>query len=141
MSDWREIEAVWQEGEVFFGQNKVGHQVCMGSPEGFSPMELLLISLAGCTGMDVTSILEKKRQKLQSMRVIVRGLRREEFPRIYTEIEIEYRLVGHDLDHRAVEQAVSLSHDKYCSVSAMLGQSAELRTSFNIHEKDDVTQV
>jgi putative redox protein len=140
MGDWRTVEAVWQSGNVFNGINKTGIQVIMGSPEGFSPMELLLISLAGCTGMDIVSILEKKRQPLHALKILVRGLRREDYPRIYTELEVEYQLYGNSLDARAVEQAISLSREKYCSVSAMLGQAAILRTSFVILAEKDVTQ-
>jgi len=140
MGDWRTVEAVWQDGDVFVGKNTTGRQIIMGAPKGFSPMELLLISLAGCTGMDVASILEKKRQPIQAFKVIVRGLRREDYPKIYTELEVEYKLYGTALDARDVEQAISLSQEKYCSVSAMLGKAAILRTSFVIITEEGVTQ-
>jgi putative redox protein len=139
MGDWRELEAVWQGNNLFIGRNKAGLELVMGSPNGFSPMELLLIGLAGCTGMDVASILEKKRQPLHAMKVITRGLRRDENPRVYTEIEVEFLLYGRNLDAKAVEQAIALSQNKYCSVSAMLGPTAPLHTSYKILSEEDVT--
>jgi putative redox protein len=127
MSDWREVEVNWSEGQLFTGQDKKGHSVTLGGTGvGFSPMELVLIGLAGCTGMDVALILEKKRQLLSGFKVMARGLRREEQPRIYTEIELEYIFWGDELDFKAIQHAIRLSLDKYCSVTAMLRQSAQI---------------
>ncbi len=145
MSEWREILADWQGGLVFTGRNPSGASIQMGSWEdrpGISPMEMLLLGLAGCTGMDVASILEKKRQPLSKLRIRVRGKRAEEHPKVYTEIEIQYLLWGEGLDPKAVERAIALSEEKYCSASAMLRAKAEVRSSYQINpvgEADEFT--
>lgn len=133
--DWREIRAVWKGSNNFRGINAKGNQVeiASGSGEGHSPMELLLIGLAGCTGLDIVSILEKKRKHLERFELQVRGLRRQEHPRIYTRIHVTYEVWGDDLDVASVEQAIQLSEDKYCSASAMLGAVAEIESSYTIH--------
>jgi len=139
MEDWREIEAVWDGGNAFEGLSRSGLKVMMGAPEGFSPMEMVLISMAGCTGLDVSSILKKMRQPLEEMKVRIRGLRRDEHPRFYTQIEVEYLFTGTGLDSKAIEQAIALSEDKYCSVSAMLRESAAIKSSYRIITKEDAT--
>ena len=133
--DWREVSAEWQGELGFIGANQTGGTVQMGSvagKPGASPMELLLLSLAGCTGMDVASILVKMRQNLVDMKISVRGKRAEDHPKIYTEIEVLFDLWG-DLDPKAVENAIELSEYKYCSVSAMLNSVAQIHTRFTIH--------
>lgn len=133
MEEWKEVEAVWQEGLVFSGENHKGDGLVMsGSGNGFSPMELLLLGLAGCTGVDVASILQKKRQNFSKLIVKVRGLRRNEIPRIFTDIKVEYIVISDSIDPKAVEQAIRLSEEKYCSASIMLGQSAVIHSSYNI---------
>ena len=97
-----------------------------------SPMELLLVALGGCTGADVVSILEKKRQRVTGYEIEVRAERRAEHPRIYTRIEVVHRVRGHAIDPKAVQHAIELSETKYCSVSAMLGASAQLSMSYEI---------
>ena len=134
-SPWREIEATWQGEGVFIGQNPRGGMVQMGNRDGapgISPMELLLVGVAGCTGMDIASILTKKRQSLNELKVRVRGRMVESFPRVFDQIEIEYLLWGEGIDSAAVEQAIHLSEDKYCSASAMLRASAEVKWSYRI---------
>ena len=91
-------------------------------------MELLLIALGGCTGADVVSILEKKRQRVTAYEIEVRGERRAEHPRIYTSIEVVHRIRGHKVDPKAVAHAIELSETKYCSVSAMLAVAAKITT-------------
>jgi putative redox protein len=97
-------------------------------------MQLILTGLAGCTGMDIVSILKKKRYEIEKFQVQVRGKRAAEHPRVYTEIEIQYLLWGSDLDELAVEQAVHLSEKKYCSASAMLGAVAQIKSSYQIFQ-------
>lgn len=139
MEDWREVEAIWRGGMEFVGKERKDLQIVMGdSPTSFSPMELLLLGLAGCTGIDVALILEKRRQLLKDFRIKVRGLRRPEYPRIYTEIEIEYYFCGKDLDVDAIHQAIQLSQEKYCSVSAMLRQSARIATHITVESCRDM---
>ena len=132
---WREIEAEWQGGGAFIGHNATGGTVQMGKINdhpGVSPMELILVGLAGCTGVDIVDILEKKRQPLKALKVKVRGKRAEDFPKIYKEIEITYLIWGDGIDPKAVEHAIQLSEEKYCSVSAMLRPVAEIRSTYQI---------
>jgi putative redox protein len=101
-----------------------------------TPMELLLIALGGCTGADVVSILEKKRQRVTAYEIEVRGQRRDEHPRIYTSIEIVHRVRGKKVDEKAVAHAIELSETKYCSVSAMLAAAATIKTRYEITNED-----
>ena len=137
---WREIEAEWQGGGTFIGKNPKGATVQMGllnEKPGVSPMELILIGLAGCTGMDIVDILVKKRQSLKAMKVQVRGHRREEYPKIFTQIEVTYLIWGDSIDPQAVERAIQLSEKKYCSVSAMLCSAAEIKSSYQIFKPEE----
>ena len=102
-----------------------------GKP-GVKPMELLLLGLAGCTGVDIVDILTKKRKHLEKFEVRVRGTRAEDYPKVYKEIEVVYRLWGEDISARDVEQAIRLSEEKYCSAQAMLDSDAEIRSSYEI---------
>jgi putative redox protein len=129
-SQWKEIEAEWQGDGAFIGKNLTGGKVQMGTlndQPGVSPMELILVGLAGCTGVDIVDILRKKRQDVKAFKVKVRGLRTETYPMVYKEIEIIYQIWGDHVDRTAVERAIQLSQDKYCSVSAMLRSVAEIR--------------
>ena len=134
MEEWRELSAAWIGGNAFQSAGSNGVQVVMGSNDeikGVSPMEMLLMAKAGCTGMDIVSILQKKRQPLIDLKVNVRALRAVELPKVWTVIEVEYVVTG-NVDVEALEQAISLSEEKYCSVGIMLGKAAELRTSYRI---------
>jgi putative redox protein len=136
---WRVIEAEWQSESAFIGRNEAGGTVQMGTladKPGISPMELVLVGLAGCTGVDIVDILKKKRQPLKGLRVKVRGKKAEDFPKVYREIEVEYLIFGKDINPKAVEQAIRLSEEKYCSVSAMLCASAEIRSMYQIIDPD-----
>ena len=127
--------------EAFVGESPSGHAIVTSfAHENLTaptPMELLLISLGGCTGADVQSILEKKRQRVTSYEIEVRGERRAEHPRIYTGIEVIHYVRGHNVDPKAVAHAIELSETKYCSVSAMLAQSATLTMRFEITNEDE----
>ena len=121
------------------GRASSGHAIVVdGSAEklGSSPMELLLIGMAGCTAYDVMSILEKKRQSVTGLEVSARAERAEEPPRVYTKIEVEYVLRGREIKPKAVEDAIRLSEEKYCSASIMLGKTAQITTSYRIEEED-----
>ena len=138
----KEVVAEWQGKSKFVGKNLKDGQVLMGGKEDasrVSPMELLLIGMAGCTGIDVVNILEKKRQPLESFQVKVRGKRADDYPMIYTEIEVEYLLWGNGLSPKAVEQAIQLSEEKYCSASIMLGKTAKIRSSYQIFKPQEVS--
>jgi putative redox protein len=123
----------------FEGENSDGKKIVMdakppfGEGEAPSPVELLLMALGGCTAMDVISILNKKRLKVEDFRVEVEGKRKETHPKVFTEIKIHYHFKG-DLPQKAVEQAIRLSMEKYCSVSAMLKQSAKVEWDYTIEK-------
>ena len=137
---WREIEAEWKGGGTFIGRNATGGTVQMGKLDerpGASPMELILIGLAGCTGVDVVDIMEKKRQPLKAIKVKVRGKKAEDFPKIYKEIEITYLIWGEAIDPKAVERAIQLSEEKYCSVSAMLRATVQISSSYRIFTPEE----
>jgi putative redox protein len=139
--EWKEVTAVWQDELIFMGKNLSGGRIEMGSSDGnvdlISPMELILLGLAGCTGIDVVSILGKKRQILEKFQIQVKGKRAEDHPRIYTEIEVVYHLWGEGINHKMVERAIELSEDKYCSASAILRKSTNIYSKYIIHAKDD----
>ena len=128
-------------GEQFIGESQSGHAVVTSfahdRPTSPSPMELLLISLGGCTGADVVSILEKKRQNVTGYEIEVQAERRAEHPRVYTKIEVVHRVRGRGIDPKAVAHAVELSETKYCSVSAMLGATVSITTRFEVLSDDD----
>jgi len=132
---WREVEAEWQGDGAFIGRNTTGGSVQMGTIDdqpGVSPMQLVLVGLAGCTGVDIVDILKKKRQPLKALKVKVRGKRAEDYPKIFNEIEVTYLLWGVGIDPKAVEQAIKLSEEKYCSVGAMLRSVANIRSTYRI---------
>ena len=107
----------------------------MGTHSGPTPMELVLLGLGGCTGMDVFSILTKKRQPVTGYEVRLEGERAESHPKKYTKIQIEYVIYGKGIDGKAVERAIELSETKYCSVHAMLEESVEIETGYRIVEE------
>ncbi len=135
--EWTEITACWKGNLTFVGQNKAGGTVQMGvlkERPGISPMQLLLLALAGCTGMDIVSILLKKRAKLADMQVRVRSLRADNYPMIWTNILITYLVWGEGIRPKDVEHAIQLSEEKYCSVGIMLGKSAKIISDYQILE-------
>ena len=97
-----------------------------GTGKGPTPMENLLLALAGCTGMDVVSILRKMRIPLEELQIDVRGERAADHPRVFTSIHLHYALRGAGLDAQSAQKAVTLSVDKYCSVAAMLKRTAKI---------------
>jgi putative redox protein len=99
---------------------------------GVGPMQLLLVGLAGCTGMDIVSILQKKRANLTDFKVKVRGKRAESYPMIWTDIEVTYLLWGEGLKPKDVEQAIALSEEKYCSVGIMLEKATHIHSEYRI---------
>jgi putative redox protein len=100
-------------------------------------MELLLIGLAGCTAYDVVSILEKKRQAVTGLEVSAHAERADDPPRVYTAIEVEYVVRGRNVKPKAVEDAIQLSKEKYCSASIMLEKTARISTSYRIEVELD----
>ena len=125
----------WIDEQKFVATSPSGHAVTIDSDRESNkapgPMELLLMALGACTATDVVIVLEKKRQKLQSLEVICSGERAAEPPAVWTKLEIVYRLRGR-LDDAAVKHAIQLSEDKYCSVAAMLRKTATLSWRYEI---------
>jgi putative redox protein len=138
---WREIEAEWQGGGAFIGRNVSGGTVQLGvlnDKPGVSPMELILVGLAGCTGVDIVDIMSKKREPLKALKVKVRGKRAEDFPQIYKEIEITYLIWGEGIKTKSIEQAIQLSEEKYCSVGIMLSAVAEIHSSYQLFSSEEL---
>ncbi len=122
-----EARTTWIEKQLFNGIASSGHSIVVDGDKlaGNSPMELVLIGLCGCTGYDVVSILQKKREPFTSLEVRAEAERSAEPPSVYIEIKLTYR-VGGKVSRKAVEDAVRLSKEKYCSVSAMLAKTAKI---------------
>lgn len=135
------VEVKWIDGMRFVAIPESGHAVVMDSSEdkggldsGPRPMELLLISLAGCTGMDVIYILKKMRVQVQGFELKIDAERKQEHPRYYSKVHVKYVFYGKDIPEDKVKQAIELSQHKYCSVSATMRAVGELTYSFEIKE-------
>lgn len=132
----------WTANRQFVGWDPDGHVVVMdarrehaGEGAGMRPMQVFLCGLAGCTGMDVVSILEKKRQDVRGLEIAVEGVQREdEYPKIYVQIRLHFVVTGYGVSPAAVERAIQLSEEKYCSVGGMLGPHVQVQTSFEVRE-------
>jgi putative redox protein len=108
-----------------------------GVGAGPQPHRLLLLAMASCTAMDVISILGKKRQQVSGLNVAVQGSRAEQHPKVYTQIDVLYRVRGNNVDPQAVERAIELSKTRYCPVIGMLGKVAEVTTRYEIEEETE----
>jgi putative redox protein len=132
----------WKGKMVFEAKTESGYSVLMdakpevgGEDKGPRPMELLMVSLGGCTAMDVVSILKKMRADLESMTINIDSERAPEHPKIFSRINIEYNFTGRNITEENVKKAIKLSQDKYCSVAAMLKEKAEITYKWNIINK------
>ncbi len=130
-----------ESGMRFVATAVTGHTVAMdaspsvgGNDSGFRPMELLLMGLCGCTAMDVLSILRKKRQDVSNLEVKAHAATAVTFPRVFTDIQLEYIITGKNVRPKAVERAIALSADPYCPAQAMLGQVAKMSYTYQIIE-------
>lgn len=126
-----EAKATWTDNERYIGEASSHHALVMDTaPEktASTPMELVLIALCGCTASDVVGILRKKREAFTTLEVRAQGERATGYPAVYTEIKLTYR-VGGKVSRKAVEDAVRLSKEKYCSVSAMLERTAKITSN------------
>jgi putative redox protein len=131
----------WNGRMSFTGSADSGFEVPLGSfPEvggdndGFRPMELMAVSLAGCTAMDVISILKKKRQEVSDFQVKVETERADQHPKVFTSAVIEYHVAGKDIAENAVTRAMELSADAYCPAQAMIGKIIPLTLKYYIYE-------
>ena len=131
--------ARWVEGLKFAGAGWSGHEIMMdanvesgGEDSGARPMELLLVGLTGCTGMDVVSLLRKMRVPFTGLELNVSADKSEEHPSVFTAIRLEYVVRGQDIDPEKVNKAVALSMERYCSVSAMLRKACPIEHSVRV---------
>jgi putative redox protein len=131
----------WLDGRAFVGESGSGHAVVMdGAPEsggrniGVRPMEMLLLGLAGCSAFDVVHILEKGREPVTGCEVEVEAERATNDPKVFTAIHLAFKLRGQGLKPAAVERAITLSAEKYCSASVMLGKTAKITHSSTIED-------
>lgn len=135
----------WVDGVRFLGESSTGHTVTIEGPEshggkntGIRPMELLLLGLAGCTSFDVMNILSKSRQQVTGCIARLDAERADAVPAVFTKIHIHFDVTGHSLKETAVERAVSLSAEKFCSASIMLEKGGvEITHSFNVVELNE----
>ncbi len=132
----------YTNGLQFVGQADSGHAIVLdsdsavgGQNSGLRPMELLAIGLGGCSGMDVASILRKKKEKLSGLEINVEGKKAEDHPQKYTDMHIEFIVKGRNLSEEAVKKAIQLSMDKYCSVKATLEGTAAISFDYKIIEE------
>ncbi len=130
------------KGITFAGKTDSNHWVTMDGPENFGgsdagirPKELILLALAGCTGSDVISILEKKRTPLADFEINIKADVSDEHPQVFTKIDLEYVFYGKNLNVKDIERAIELSQTKYCSVTAMLQKAVEMKHSYRIVEE------
>lgn len=134
-------KVTYVNGMQFVGEAGSGHAIVMdsgsetgGNNTGLRPSELLLIGLGGCSGMDIISILKKKRENVTGFEININGEKAEEHPKKYKEIGIEFIIKGKNVSPEAVQKAVQLSMDKYCSVKATLEGAAKINFSYKIIE-------
>ena len=137
-----EAKVTYVDGLQFVGEAASGHAIVMdgdkevgGRNTGARPMELLLIGLGGCSGMDVVSILKKKKQEINGVEIKVKGEKAENYPKKFTDMDIEFIVRGRNVSDDAVKRAVELSMEKYCSVKATLEGSAKVTWSHKIIEE------
>lgn len=131
-----EARVKWIEDERMSASASSGHAVIMDAShekQGSSPLEYVLMALCGCTASDVVSILRKKREPFTSVEVSAVAERAEDFPKVFTKIELLYQVKG-KVARKSVEDAVRLSKEKYCSVGAMLGKTVEITTEIVLAE-------
>ena len=129
----------WVDGALMVGESGSGHGVVMDGPEehggrnlGVRPMEMLLLGMGGCTEFDVIHILKKSRQDIRFCEVEIEAERADTEPKIFTRIHVHFRVGGIGLTEKAVGRAVSLSAEKYCSASIMLGETAKITHDFEL---------
>ena len=139
----KEVDATvtFIDGMAFTAASGSGHEMTIDAitegrteTRGPTPMELLLMGTAGCTAMDVISILQKKRQSVTAYQVKIHGVRADDHPMVYTAITIEHIVTGHKVSEDAVARAIELSETKYCGASAMMRKTAKITTTHRIIE-------
>jgi putative redox protein len=141
-----DAKVTWQGQMSFTGTADTGFNLSLGADpkvgghnDGFRPMELMALSLAGCTAMDVISILSKKRQQVNAFEVRVHAERADEHPKVFTHVQIEYLIEGNQIDPAAVERAIDLSANKYCPAQHMLNKAVKIEHTYQITESDQTS--
>ena len=131
----------WVDGMLMVGKSHSGHSITMDGPIeiggenlGVRPMEMLLLGVAGCTMIDVVTTLKKMRQDLTHCETKISAERAKEHPKVFTDIHIHFIVKGKDLDSKKVDKAITLSAEKYCSASIMLGKTANITHDFEVTE-------
>ena len=131
----------WVDGMLMVGKSHSGHSITMDGPIeiggenlGVRPMEMLLLGVAGCTMIDVVTTLQKMRQDLSHCETRISAERANEHPKVFTDIHIKFIVKGKDLDSKKVDKAITLSAEKYCSASIMLGKTAKITHDFDVLE-------
>jgi putative redox protein len=139
-----EAKVTWKSRMSFSGTADSGHVINIGtSPDvggdddGLRPMELMALSLAGCTAMDVISILTKKRQEVTGFEVRVRAERAEEHPKVFTRATLTYLVTGHNVEETAVVRAIELSAVRYCPAQGMLNKVMPIELHYEIYEQSN----
>jgi putative redox protein len=133
---------VYAGDELFIGTSPSGHSQVIDTKSNRhsapTPMEMLLVSVGGCTAVDVISILHKKRQRVIHYRVEISGTRKDDHPRAFIKFHVHHIVHGHNVSEKAVADAIKLSDEKYCSVAATVRPTAEITTSFEVIESETI---
>ena len=136
------VTTVWKQNMLFESDNPSGHKVLIdtspehgGENKGLGPKALMLSSLAGCSGLDVVSLLKKMRAEVDDFKMVVHGELTEEHPKYYHKVAVEYHFYGSDLQEDKINKAVKLSVDQYCGVMEMFRQFAKVTTEVYLHEQ------
>jgi len=136
------VITVWKENMLFESDNPSGHSVLIesgnehgGNEIGLRPKAMMLSSLAGCTGLDIVSLLKKMRAEVDDFKLVVNGELTDEHPKYYHSVTVDYHFYGRDLKEDKINKAVDLSIEKYCGVMEMFRQFAELKTEVHFHKK------
>lgn len=133
------VTTVWEGGVQFESDNPSGKTVKIDTDvegqerQGLSPKAMMLTSLAGCSGLDVVSILEKMKAQPEKFKIVTKGYLTDEHPKYYHTVEVEYHFYGDNLELAKIDKAVNLSIEKYCGVMEMFRRFATLRTSIHFH--------
>ena len=136
-------EVKWLGKRAFEGTPGSGHSVIMdsspdfgGEDRGIRPMEMMMLGMGGCTSIDVMNILEKSRQDVTDCVAEITAERADTEPKVFVKMHVHFKVTGRGIDPKRVERAISLSAEKYCSASIMLGKTAEITHDFEIIEAD-----
>ena len=141
MTDPTSVNVEWVDGYTFLASNESGYSILMDAQtddddvlKGISPAQTLLAALGGCTGIDIVSILRKMRQDVRGVKILVSGDRTPGYPKFFQEITVKYTIEGKGVTKDAVERAIALSQEKYCTVSNTVSGKAKLTHTYEIVE-------